>query len=523
MSITQLCYYLSRSSGHVYRTIHNGNVPRRRSDLSLCPLSDSHQRKFPLARKPPHYRCKNPRKKAFNHLDPRKYVLARHLAELNGTSAEDSNTLNLIANAIDLNGYVVQDNTLITSHCFLSADRDTCSCSCIGDPSNCTEANPYKLFGTECHSRPDTVLLPDGEEFHKVLCDNGLPRLMTIDSFLHNSYRNIVFVHPVSRLYPSTHHSLSPEDRSIQNQLRLDSPIIDCRNFETIYNTSAAILNDLNTLSQVLCLNQFKMAGVYCIAAWYKSNDLGMYWFADSKVSVMFTSWMGLDRDDSDILLPVTEPGETKEGEEISLDSLSEKPSEEAAHGVVRRRHHSSLAKMVLQQTKKFIKSMAQGKQYIVVHTRIDNSFSGYAQRSDFSQYYQNCLMKIKSQLSKLTMEHPDALVFFFMDFGNDVNIKQNSSATVQLNLVKTILMTSKYEVQHYSAEKYGGRSDTPFVTLVEQEFMCRASYLLTLGGGQIQDRLKKRFLKMHFRKKLLSFEFCDVDPATSISGPKYI
>ena len=57
----------------------------------------AHQRK--LVPKP---RCKNLRKKAFNHLDSRKYVLARHLAEVNGTTAEESNTFNLIANAIDL-------------------------------------------------------------------------------------------------------------------------------------------------------------------------------------------------------------------------------------------------------------------------------------------------------------------------------------------------------------------------------------------------------------------------------------
>ena len=120
MSITQLCYYLSRRSGHVYRTNQNGNFPRRRSDLSLCPLSsplsDSHQRKFPLARKPPHYCCKNPRKKAFNHLDPRKYVLACHLAEVNGTTAEDSNTLNLIAKAIDLNIYLQNDKIMLSKY-----------------------------------------------------------------------------------------------------------------------------------------------------------------------------------------------------------------------------------------------------------------------------------------------------------------------------------------------------------------------------------------------------------------------
>ena len=51
--------------------------------------------------------------------------------------------------------------------------------------------------------------------------------------------------------------------------------------------------------------------------------------------------------------------------------------------------------------------------------------------------------------------------------------------------------------------------SDTPFVTLVEQEFMCRASFLLTVGGGKIQERIKRRFLKMHFHKKLLDFKLC--------------
>lgn len=521
VTIAQLCYYLSRNV-HPYKHTHYvGSFPRRRSDLSLCPQADVNQRRFPITKTTLSYRCKRPRRKSFVHLDPKKFVFARYLAEVNGTIVEESNSLNLIANAIDLNGYVLRENPLITSRCLLSKNSDECFCSCLGVSGNCTSGTT-EMFGRKCSHKADILQVPGDEEFHNVLCDNGLPRLMLIDSFLHNSYRNIVFVHPINKQHPD--HKLSSEQRSIQNRLRLDSPIIDCSEFESVHNMSTNILTDLNILSKSLCLSQFKMAGCYCIAAWYKSNDLGMYWFADGQVSIVFTSWIGLDRDDSDILIPASEASEPKSnpGDPQPDPSSPSKPTEETIlHGVVRRRHHSSLAKMVLQQTKKFIKAMAQGKQYIVIHLRVDSSFSSYTQRPDFQLYYKTCIFKIKAELNKLEIEHPDSLVFFFMDFGNDLNSNENSSATFQFHSIKSMLLENKHEIQHYSPDKFGGRSDTPFVTLVEQEFMCRASYLLAMGGGQIQERLKKRFLKMHFRKKLLDFEFCDVDPLDS--GPKYI
>ena len=526
LTVAQLCLYVARSA-HPYTSVPSvgGSLPRRRSELSLCPLVDSRHRSLPLSRRTDVYQCKQPGRQIFSHLDSKKFVFARYIGEVNGTSAEESNHLNLIANAIDMNGYVVQDSSLLTSQCLLpneNDESDECTCSCLGESSdNCTitaaAAVGTKLFGTKCYHKSSLTQFPDKEQFNKVLCDNGLPRTMSVDSFLQNSYRSIVFVHPVNKLHPL--HKLSSEQNLIQEKLRLDSPIIDCNEFQSVYNMTASILANLNSLSKAFCLNEFKMVGCYCIAAWYKSNDLGMYWFADEKVSVIFTSWMGLDRDDSDILIPVVEPNEPKTDGEPSSDlTTTKKPEEQVPHGVVRRRHHSSLAKMVLQQTKKFIKAMAQGKQYIVVHLRIDNSLSGYAQRPDFPLYYKSCLFKVKAELNKLMVEHPDSLVFFFMDLTTDVSGNKNSSSAVQFRMVKTLLLGEKYEIQHYSADKYGGRSDTPFVTLVEQEFMCRASYLLTLGGGQIQDRLKKRFLKMHFRKKLLDFESCDANMSANAS-----
>ena len=527
LTIVPLFTYLS--TDNTYKPKEYGGMLRRQTPSSCHGLT-YRQRKHDhllLAReKRSRVRCKNPRRKSFaTLLDPKKFVLSRYTVERNDTSVEDSNRLNLILNAIDLKAYVVEEHQQISSNCVLSDKK--CTCSCVGSSFTNCSVDVIPLFGTSCISRPAfTGKLYEYGDMQTAICDNGLPHLMTADSFLRNSYRDLIFVHPINKLYPR--HNLTYEQNFIQNQLRLNSPIIDCCDFSVVKEFVSATLEDLNSLTNMLCLKEFRVVGCYCIAAWYKSNDLGMYWFADEDISIVFTSWMGLERDDSDILIPLKEE---KKPETAATDSDQPSPptllkkidkDQPNPHGVVRRRHHSSLAKMVLQQTKKYIKAMAQGRQYIVVHLHVDKSFNGHVEQPDFKFYYQSCLFKVKTTIDKLTTEHSDAMVFYFLDYSRELtNEYENNTISIQLNLIHTILLGSKNQIQHYLPEKYGGRDDPPFVTLVEQEFMCRASYLITVGGGQIQDRLKKRFLKMHFRKKMEDFEYCDSDPSNTV--PKYI
>ena len=524
LTIIEFDLYQSKvSQSYKSRLSSIGIVPRAAAGTSNHSLSCSfthHQRRRVLAaQEMPLYHCKNSRNNDYK-LDHKKFIIARYTAELESTNIEESNLLNLLLNAIDLGGSVVHDATsLITSQCVLSTDKTTpqqCVCTCIQTSDNsCTHqltagpSDTMNIFNSNCTSVVNVSQPADyNQRFQKVLCDNGLPELSTINTFFNSSYRDIAFIQPIN--IPV--YNITREQQLIQDQLRLNSSIIDCSNHKIIYSMSVTVLKELNDIAAMLCLEGFKMAGVYCIAGWYKSNDLGMYWFADDNVSIIFTSWNGLARDNvDDILIEQYNESITSNNNNNKRVTVPQTKDTVRNHIVMasRRADNNNIGKLVIKQTKTFLKTLLTTRQqYIVIHIRVDDNFSAYTKHlSNFSRSYQNCLALVSSCIDQLITNNTDRSVFVFIDRAtNNIN---ESIATLQMNLIQSTLLKDKYQIHQYSPGKYGGRSDPMFVTLVEQEFMCRASYLVTIGGGEIQTRLKKRFLTMHFRKKLYDYQYC--------------
>lgn len=482
LALVEISVYMNRSG------MEKHVVYSRRSEQSLCPLKDTvpHASTSYLH----YYRCKIPRKKLEKPINPKKFVISRFIGEANSTVSD--NMINLVANSLDLRAQVLEKHPLISNRCTYSDDK--CDCWCMNSLLNCTQFSSQLSLHLKCTNNVTEKILKDDLFLQKSLCDAGLPSVVSLSTFIHNSYRSIVVIKPI---YEVVHKKFTSEWDLIQ-KLRYVSPITECCDFEPMQESAKDILTRLNAIAETQCQPEFTVVGCYCIAAWYKSNDLSMYWFADADISIAFTSWLGLERDDSDIVI-IEEEKEEKE------PSSPAKPTATVPVPVdSKRRRHSNLAKLVIQQTKKYMQSLANGKQYFVVHIHLDN---GPAESIHKMTNFKECLMKVKQSVEQHLKDYPDLLLFFFTD--DKLSEANNLTDSAPSTAIKELLLGQENEFQHYSPKVYGGRSDTPFVTLVEQEFMCRASFLLTVGGGKIQERIKRRFLKMHFHKKLLDFKLC--------------
>ena len=166
--------------------------------------------------------------------------------------------------------------------------------------------------------------------------------------------------------------------------------------------------------------------------------------------------------------------------------------------------HHS---KVVIEAAHNFAQSLNQIRPVIGVHIRGERLLTDT--RGDFSKCFRqltNCLQTLTN-----TSKIPSERVHVFHDFGGygTKSCDRGHCANGRSELLSQINSLS-YSVNSYDPTKFNSVPVSPaFASFVEREYLANVDILVTLGGGNFQESIIRRFLKRSGNNKDNLHEIC--------------
>ncbi|XP_065907532.1 uncharacterized protein [Dysidea avara] len=179
-------------------------------------------------------------------------------------------------------------------------------------------------------------------------------------------------------------------------------------------------------------------------------------------------------------------------------------------------------SKRVIKDSKKYVETYLEGKQYVGVHIRTVKLAIGLKNKtpedSSPPEFVENYLRKCSEIIGDLLLKIPGKH-FLAVDIGTFGDPKQSSHMSrTQLqqtlsNLVNTVY-DAKWDENEWETSFInitGGITDKGYIASLQKLLVSNASYLITAGGGSFQNSLKANHEMMTTEKDTI-FSVCRYD-----------
>ena len=173
----------------------------------------------------------------------------------------------------------------------------------------------------------------------------------------------------------------------------------------------------------------------------------------------------------------------------------------------------------VIKDSKKYVETYLEGKQYVGVQLRTVKLALGLKQRtpegSTHSEFVANYLKKCSGIIGDLLLHMPDRH-FLAVDIGTFGDPKQHShmSRTDLQQTISTLVSTvynAKWDPNEWEQSFInitGGVTDKGYIASLQKLIVSNATYLITAGGGSFQNSLKANHEMMTTEKDTI-FTVC--------------
>ena len=361
-----------------------------------------------------------------------------------------------------------------------------CQCLYINGDVSCTKRSNF--HGRFCPSNISIFPLYNESSLQLYLQSSHLPQLTSLERFIKYSHRSIILIHLIYYSY-NPHQYDGVGAKSVVQSLQ-EKPIIDCSFVDSIIELRNDFLIELNNLALQYKVKPFNIVTTYCVRSWtpYNGRNLTSEWMLGQNTSIVFTTWRGL----------ATSGGIRLRLNKVSYHSMPKKGFE--------------INEFITKQANDFIQNVTNGRPFLSIHIRTEHFRLRY--KTNFKAI-KACLGKVRLIREDLLTHNPDLTVLHFWDLGewgtNTFSNSDISKNAIKLYIKRHVLENGRYKISQYDPSLYGGVDDSGIVSLVETEAMAQAEYLIAVGGGLYQSKIRNKILIHKPKNHVYNLNRCKV------------
>ena len=321
--------------------------------------------------------------------------------------------------------------------------------------------------------------LVDIDQLNSIICDHGLPHLVSLRQFIKSSAESVIIVHFI-------HYIDNPNDINVPANIKgriiaqfNSSPVVDCGTLLEQYKQRIITLLHQETegrsnhvIKHYYCVDATKLISTVKLGEMIGINELEEFtmivvdWHGYSKRAMVYNSANG--------------PHINKRA---TLDTSYNGPS----FAAVTLPH----SKRVINASNSYLQHITTP--FIAVHIRSEKV--GQVQATH-KGYLASCMNKMLDLLQQLKQLHNISNVVICIDageMGSDSCVNcRGGSKTLQ------ILYNHNLKVTHFDPATINETQDKGFIALVEMNMLSRGEHLIVVGGGSFQNQTQQNFKHYH-------------------------
>ena len=319
------------------------------------------------------------------------------------------------------------------------------------------------------------------DKLNTIMCDHGLPHLVSLQQFIDNSAELVIVVHFI-------HYFSNPNDINVPTNIKgriiaqfNSSPVIDCAMLlkQYVYKISDLLHQESDgkrdhVIKQYYCVDATKFISTERLGEMIGISEL-------EEFTVIVVDWHGYSKR-SMVYNSATGPHVNKRA---TLGTSYNGPSFAAVT-----LPHSD---RVINATDRYLQHVKITKPFIAVHIRSEKI--GQVQVTHRG-YLQSCMKQMLQLLEQLKQQHDINNIVICIDVGETgsdscVNCRSGST-TLQ------ILHDHNLEVTHFDPAVINETYDKGFIALVEMNILSHGDHLIVVGGGSFQNQTVHNFILNH-------------------------
>ena len=323
--------------------------------------------------------------------------------------------------------------------------------------------------------------LVDIDKLNTIICEHGLPHLVTLQQFIDNSAELVIVVHFI-------HYINNPNDINVPADIKgriiaqfNSSPVVDCGVLlkQHLYRITNLLYQEADgkkdhVIKHYYCVDATKLMSTEKLGEMIGITELDEF-------TVIVVDWHGYSKR-SMVYNAATGPHVNKRA---TLSTSYNGPSFAAVT-----LPHSD---RVINATNRYLQHVNMTKPFIAVHIRSEKV--GQVQITH-KGYLLSCMKQMLQLIEQLKQQYDISNVVICIDAGETgsdscVNCRSGST-TLQ------ILHDHNLKVTHFDAAMINETYDKGFIALVEMNILSHGDHLIVVGGGSFQNQTEQNFILNH-------------------------
>lgn len=323
--------------------------------------------------------------------------------------------------------------------------------------------------------------LVDINKLNTIICDHGLPHLVSMQEFIGNSAELVIVVHYV-------HYYANPNDLNVPADVKDDiatqfniKPVIDCRSLLDRYVNKISYLLQQETeykrhhmIKHYYCVDATKLISTEKLARMIGITELDEF-------TVVVVDWHGYSKN-SMVYHSAKGPHVNKRA---TLITSYKGPS----FAAVTLPH----SQRVMNATKQFLLYSKITDPFIAVHIRSEKI--GHVQQTH-KGYASSCMKEMLELIEQLKKQYDISNVVICTDFGegaSDTCVKCRGGSEIS-----HFLHDHHLNIIRFDPTTIGEIHDSGFIAFVDMNVLSRGYHLIAVGGGSFQNQTMQNFIHYH-------------------------
>ena len=318
-------------------------------------------------------------------------------------------------------------------------------------------------------------------KLNTIMCDHGLPHLISLQQFIDNSAELVIVVHFI-------HYISNPNDINVPANIKgriiaqfNSSPVVDCGVLlkQHLYRISDLLHQETggkrdHVIKHYYCVDATKLISTEKLGKMIGITQL-------EEFTVIVVDWHGYSKR-SMVYKAATGPHINKRA---TLSTSYNGPSFAA---VTLPHSHK-----VISATDRYLQHVKITKPFIAVHIRSEKMGQVQVKHKG---YLQSCMKQTLQLIEQLKQQYDISNIVICIDTGEAgsdscVNCRSGST-TLQ------ILRDHNLEVTHFDPAAINETYDKGFIALVEMNILSHGDHLIVVGGGSFQNQTVQNFILNH-------------------------